>query len=432
MSYQFKLEPFYDIDNPSTLNLDLLEDIPKVVDLKNVMTSVKNQGPRGMCTFFSALAVVESAVKKKMNVDVNLSEEYFNHIAKKAGIYPKMEGSVVDSNLKLAISDKKGFLLERDWPYQPTWFAEKELCVDYTSEDSSAPALCFSHNAPPENILAKKINADGFSLVDFSADTTNDIIKILASRRLPLDLTMPVNNKGWPDNGNIKYTEEMRAECIADSSVCGFHSVTITGYDLDKKVFFFKNSWGVKWGNEGYGTIPFDVVDRHVLQNSSLVELKNKITLPRDFNRDYFKIKNFKVNISKADDQSIQVESRGTMENIGFNTVKIDSVLVKSDKLSDENTEEVGLINTSARIYDEEVIFQEAEIQHLVWDEKDPVILNLSLENLKPKEKNLFIKTSLSRFTDEMGYKVLKVIYRSLNNSSNSQNGTGNNRPNGI
>jgi len=34
-----------------------------------------------------------------------------------------------------------------------------------------------------------------------------------------------------------------------------FHAVSIEGYDING--FFFRNSWGTDWGNNGCGYLPF-------------------------------------------------------------------------------------------------------------------------------------------------------------------------------
>ena len=40
----------------------------------------------------------------------------------------------------------------------------------------------------------------------------------------------------------------------------GGHALLLTGYDLNKKRVFFKNSWGPNWGEEGYGKFGFDYI----------------------------------------------------------------------------------------------------------------------------------------------------------------------------
>ena len=38
----------------------------------------------------------------------------------------------------------------------------------------------------------------------------------------------------------------------------GGHAVTIVGYDDDKKEFKIQNSWGTRWGKNGYTTLKYD------------------------------------------------------------------------------------------------------------------------------------------------------------------------------
>lgn len=43
-------------------------------------------------------------------------------------------------------------------------------------------------------------------------------------------------------------------------SVQGGHAILLVGYDHSKAQFKFRNSWGTRWGNAGYGTLPFHYV----------------------------------------------------------------------------------------------------------------------------------------------------------------------------
>jgi ribosomal protein S18 acetylase RimI-like enzyme len=39
----------------------------------------------------------------------------------------------------------------------------------------------------------------------------------------------------------------------------GSHSVLLVGYDDQKREFIFQNSWGVNWGDKGFGYLPYEV-----------------------------------------------------------------------------------------------------------------------------------------------------------------------------
>jgi C1A family cysteine protease len=43
-------------------------------------------------------------------------------------------------------------------------------------------------------------------------------------------------------------------------TLLGGHAILLIGYDDKTKVFKFQNSWGIGWGDKGYGYIPYDYV----------------------------------------------------------------------------------------------------------------------------------------------------------------------------
>jgi len=49
-----------------------------------------------------------------------------------------------------------------------------------------------------------------------------------------------------------------RIEMISSSSVRGGHAICLTGFSDSKHCVYFKNSWGKKWGNGGYGELSYD------------------------------------------------------------------------------------------------------------------------------------------------------------------------------
>lgn len=437
ISTKYPLQAFDDVNNKSTLDLEKLKDLPRVIDLKEDMTAVRDQGERGTCSFFAAIALAESAVKKKMNVEVNLSEEYLNYVVKSKGkgYRDDREGGSPIQNLKVAVNNKDGFLLEKDWPYQPSWFKEKNPCLENLAKDKKAPAICFSHNAPPESVHAKKISGDNFELSYIEAESTNEFISTIAQYRLPLSIVVPVNHRGWPDNGDVSYDEDMREECLKSESDCGFHVIVITGYDLDKKVFFFKNSWGKKWGHDGYGTMPFDVIDRHADQVSVTVKLKDSINLPKDYDKDPIALKDFSVSSKELPDHSVQIKTFGKIDNIGFHTVVTSSTLVKKSSSieeapNDENSPIAELSKEEEKKYKISFVsnrnfnFPEKELTSLEWNQENPNIITFPTEQmLIPtisdlkffKDNELLIRTSLYLYSDDSGYKLLKRYYHPLN-----------------
>lgn len=52
---------------------------------------------------------------------------------------------------------------------------------------------------------------------------------------------------------------------IKNESLLGYHAIVLIGYDDIKKLFKFQNSWGVSWGDKGYGYLPYDYVTNNNL-----------------------------------------------------------------------------------------------------------------------------------------------------------------------
>lgn len=46
-----------------------------------------------------------------------------------------------------------------------------------------------------------------------------------------------------------------------DEKELGNHAITIIGYSLPEECFYFANSWGKEWGNNGQGKLPFSYFD---------------------------------------------------------------------------------------------------------------------------------------------------------------------------
>lgn len=434
MSSQFKLDPFSDVNKPSTLDLDKLKDLPRVIDLKDQMSSVKNQGTRGTCTFFSNIALAEAAVKKTMNVEVNFSEEYLNYLVKSNKISSDEEGSTSYQNIEYLIDSDAGFLLERDWPYQPTWFQLKAPCKEFITDDNKAPAECYSHNAPPAEVKAKEFSSKNFSYYNFDVVTTNEFIEALAKYKQPMAIGVVTNSDGWLDNGEVSYTQEMRQACLDRKADCGAHAIVLTGYDLDKRVFFFKNSWGKHWGKEGFGIMPFDYVDRHSKGYFSMIDLDKNLDLPKNHAEEFYSLNKFTVKSQLMDDSSVNVHTGAEVKTSGLYSLIQSTRIVKISKANyfkpiDENTSEIYPTDKESEKYKinqfgvNEFIFADQMKPIVGWSEESTNVLRIpghhfssdSIRNASSSEEDkILLKTTIYIYTDNE-YKLLKRHYHPIN-----------------
>lgn len=271
-----KLDKFIDhknVDVDETLDKN---NIPPKVDLTRYQSPVKNQSDRGACAYFSSTALLESEIKKKTGVEINISEEYLIWYTKAIlRQSTRDDGSFSGSNLR-ALGES--FLLEKHAPYQPSWFGKGLPCEQYKDAGRMAPATCYSHKKPYNaDMNLVKVNGLNVQSLYFSLQ---EVIDALASGKSVIT-NLPVNQNAWDaKTGFADYNEKYRKECQEKEDLCGGHSIVLTGYDLEKEVFYFKNSWGVEWGKKGYGYLPFNYVRNYNQGNMYIVI--GDLALPRD------------------------------------------------------------------------------------------------------------------------------------------------------
>ncbi len=418
------LGKYNDVVTASSFDVDTLSDVPRSVNLIADMTEPKNQSDRGTCTFFSTAALIEATIKKDQKLNVNISEEYMNYITKMTGAYSRQEGSQVYNNVNAV--NRRGLLLERDSSYQASWFEKGLPCEKYKSEDSSAPAECFSHKSPDSETLKKVISAKGLEFTGAEKDT-NEVIRFLATEKRPLTASIAVNFNGWPQSGDVYHDETLRKQCLNNTATCGGHSILITGYDLDKGVFFFKNSWGADWGNNGYGTMTIATFDRYAGYDLYYAKLTEALEIPENANEDLLNVSDLSFTQEKIGNiLAIKVntkvsEAKGRMIYVSsFLTKKKDAAL----DISDANNSLMELTSSEQLATQETFIravhYSVTPANELVWDEANPLTLNflkgteVSIKAALNSEAESYLRTSVYVHTDTDSWKVLKRQYLPL------------------
>ena len=236
--------------------------IPKEIDLRKFQSKVKLQGARGACTYFVITSLVESLIKKQTGIEVDLSEEYLAWSAKtKLKLRPLEEDSSVVVNA-LAIQET-GFMYEDELPYQQSWFDEGLPCAGKKGSAKIDP-VCYSHSGPKPD-QAKNIKRGNFVEFRDIGSSSLEVVKEIASLRVPVTVSILAHQEMWDasrKSGNLFLTESAKKACGLNPKLCTGHAALIIGYNLKRKVFYLKNSWGESWGDKGYGTIPFEYLDQ--------------------------------------------------------------------------------------------------------------------------------------------------------------------------
>lgn len=159
------------------------KSLPRIINLRSEQSRVKSQGQRGACTYFVISSLVESLIKKKFNKELDLSEEY---IAWAGKVKNQMRTEEEDSSVAVnALTVQKfGFMLEKDLPYQQSWFDKGMFCEGKKGEKDINP-VCYSHSGP--ELKSSKLIIDGKSFVFESVDSSSEnVINALVHFKSPI------------------------------------------------------------------------------------------------------------------------------------------------------------------------------------------------------------------------------------------------------
>ncbi|MEP7120569.1 MAG: C1 family peptidase [Byssovorax sp.] len=229
--------------------------LPLAVDHRTEGTEgpIKSQGAVGACTAFSLSSTMDNAVRRMGRGDVVAAL----HVWSKYGI-PEM-GTAGEETVD------KTLALEPSWPYDPV----KACKLNHTLFDSCGQAYGVSSgSASADPVLqAEKASAD--------AQGRYRLASIERLHAHPADLNeMAAILAGGDDvwaafsvDGDAWSARSLQGNVIPDYSndTGEGHAVTLAGYRTlpnGARQFLVHNSWGTRWGEQGYGWISEGMVSQ--------------------------------------------------------------------------------------------------------------------------------------------------------------------------
>lgn len=214
---------------------------PPVVDLRNQMPPVFDQGNLGSCTAQATCAAVQvDAMKQaltKPDTDTRLASRLFVYWNARALWRDENHdaGSTIRNNFKAMT--KWGLCDEVTWPYDVRNGLKKP-----------APA------AYAEALGRRKGSY-------FRLAHTQMQIQAALAEGLPVSFGMAIWDSFMTDE--VEKTGIMPMPSPKDS-IIGGHAMLLVGYDDTRQLYIVRNSWG-EWGDKGYGYIPYGLVhDRDI------------------------------------------------------------------------------------------------------------------------------------------------------------------------
>lgn len=192
----------------------------------NNVSPVQNQGDAGTCWAFSTMATLEASIKIKLNVIVDLSEQWF--------VNCNTDGYGTDggwfnfdyfTGKKQDASGKSGVVLEQDCPYK----ANQVKCLPYSHYFTWVSASFVPTRAK---------------------DGAVDVQQI----KLALYQHGPISCAVYVGGAFQNYTSGIFKKNEASGPDDVNHAVLLVGYDdtTNPPCFIVKNSWGPTWGENGF------------------------------------------------------------------------------------------------------------------------------------------------------------------------------------
>lgn len=228
-------------------NKDLIASLPPMIDHTPTMSPVKNQGRLGSCVGFAVSAmkewqenqeykkeVKEGSAYRREKEHYDLSEQWIYYSCKKIDPWPNIEGTSIRYAMK--VLNKIGVPTEDAWPYNDTVIGEPKR---------------WSHLIARWGTIGSYYRIASLNAMkDALAKQGPVVIGMLCFAGI-----FGVGRDGVVPNPS------------STERILGGHAVCAVGYDDDRKLVKFKNSWGTGWGRKGYGYISYDYVNKYVIDS---------------------------------------------------------------------------------------------------------------------------------------------------------------------
>jgi C1A family cysteine protease len=228
--YGWKPDPPDPRDQMFAAPQPVLAALPPKVDLREGFSPVYDQGEIGSCTANAIGAAFQFAQKKQGLADFMPSRLfiYYNERVM-LGTVDEDSGAIIRDGIKSV--NKLGTCNEDTWKYNVARFTEKPDAESYTQ--------------------ALDHQVTGYRRV---APSLRQMQGCLASGR-PFVFGFSVYESF--ESPDVARTGEVPLPG-ADEQLRGGHAVLAVGYDESTQRFLVRNSWGDKWGEGGYFTMPYD------------------------------------------------------------------------------------------------------------------------------------------------------------------------------
>lgn len=211
-----------------------IRGLPPSADLREYDTPILDQGATSSCTAHAGVAIFEWLQKFRTGSYTPMSRLFLYWYSRKLAGVVGDEGSTLRATAKAM--GKYGICHEDVEPFESKFI-------------NTAPPIVAIDNA-------EKHQATNYYKIPTSTRPQETLMNIKNALQ-----TLPVMF-GFTCYGSIFDVKEGGAIPMptADEAPVGGHAIAAVGYDDNKQALLIKNSWGERWGDKGYGWLPYGYV----------------------------------------------------------------------------------------------------------------------------------------------------------------------------
>jgi C1A family cysteine protease len=205
--------------------------LPPRIDMRALCPPVYDQGELGSCTANAIGGAIEFDQMKQALTDTFVPSRLFIYYNERAieGTVEEDAGAMIRDGIKSVA--RQGAPHESLWPYILTKFRTRPPSAAYT--DAAKHTAVLYQRVTRDITQMKGCLASGYPFIlGFSVYESFETQTVAATGRAP----MP------------QPTE----------TLLGGHAVLAVGYDDANLWFVMRNSWGARWGLDGYFTLPYE------------------------------------------------------------------------------------------------------------------------------------------------------------------------------
>ncbi|WP_062295198.1 C1 family peptidase [Nostoc piscinale] len=225
--------------------------LPEFVDLSYWCSPVEDQGSLNSCTAHAGIALIEYAQKKSSGNYTDASPLFLYQVTRNLMQREGDSGASVRDTMKAMVAF--GVCPEEYWPYNEDKFNEEPT------------SFCYSFAENYKTIKYFRLDYGQISKYALLSQ-----VKLLLVSEIPCIFGFTLYNSVYDEvnfsRGHIPLPSKR-------DKVIGGHTVVAVGYH-DRKIIenedgerfegalLIRNSWGNRWGQGGYGWMPYDYITR--------------------------------------------------------------------------------------------------------------------------------------------------------------------------